>query len=101
MNTQASKLQELVRSRKFWAATVILAMALGLWQMGEISGQELATVMSIAGGIYIGAVALEDGLRSASAVLLGALGRQIAHDAPPPSRVVDAKLAANDEGDLF
>ena len=81
MANRMTKLQELVRSRKFWAATVVLGMALGLWQMGEISGEELAQVMAIAGGIYIGAVALEDGLRSASALLLAALGRQIARDA--------------------
>jgi hypothetical protein len=97
-----NKVRQVVQSRKFWAATVILGMALGLWQMDEITGEELAQVMAIAGGIYIGAVALEDGLRSASALLLAALGRQLMRDpAPGPEPVRDRVALDVDEDLLF
>lgn len=63
MTEAGSKLQQLVRSRKAWATAIALGVSIVLWRMGEISGSQLATVTGIAASVYVGSVALEDGLR--------------------------------------
>ena len=69
------KLEQLLKSRKFWTATLILSASLGLWQLGEISGEQLATLMVVSGGVYMGSVALEDGLAAALTVWMSAVQR--------------------------
>ena len=78
------KLEQLLQSRKFWTATLILAASLGLWELGEISGEQLAACMVVSGSIYMGSVALEDGLATALKVWLSAVSR----DARPVEVVV-------------
>ena len=59
------KLKDALRSRKMWAAMVIVATATTLWRLGEISGDQLASAMVLSMSVYMGSVAVEDGLRSA------------------------------------
>jgi hypothetical protein len=59
------KLEQLLRSRKLWAATLIMATSMGLYALGEIDAVVLASLVAVSGGVYMGSVALEDGLSAA------------------------------------
>lgn len=57
------KLRQVLQSRKVWAGLLALGVTLGLWQLGELDGVEVVEAMTWVVGIFMGAVALEDGLR--------------------------------------
>lgn len=58
-----SKLRQVLQSRKVWAGLLALGVTLGLWSLGELEGAEVVEAMTWVVGIFMGAVALEDGLR--------------------------------------
>lgn len=57
------KWRQVLQSRKVWAGLLSLALTLALWQLGELEGAEVVEAMTWVVGIFMGAVALEDGLR--------------------------------------
>ncbi|KKN37808.1 hypothetical protein LCGC14_0759830 [marine sediment metagenome] len=59
-----SKLTLLVQSRKFWTAVAAAAVTAFLYYRGELYGAELADAITLIAAIYIGSVALEDGLHN-------------------------------------
>jgi len=65
-----SKWDDLVRSRKFWAMMLVTLMSLGLYVMDELSAREVADLAGLVVGIYMGSVAVEDGLSQAMRVWL-------------------------------
>ena len=56
------KVIQIVQSRKMWASMIGLVATLGLWWMGEIDGARAVEAMTWVLGIFIGSVALEDGM---------------------------------------
>lgn len=58
-----SKLRQVLQSRKAWAGLLALGVTMGLWFLGELEGSEVVEAMTWVVGIFMGAVALEDGLR--------------------------------------
>lgn len=62
MDNPQSKLDALLHSRKFWAATVAALTTVALYVLGEISADQFALSLTWIAGIYIGSVAVEDGL---------------------------------------
>ena len=85
------KFDDLLASRKFWGAMLVLATTVALYALDELTAAEVADSMALVVGIYMGSVALEDGLARAFAVWMRGQG-------------VRAKLAAmqfvGDEDDL-
>jgi hypothetical protein len=57
-----SKLKQVVESRKAWAGVIGMVTTLALWWMGEIDGARATEAMTWVLGIFIGSVALEDGM---------------------------------------
>ena len=57
-----SKLTRVLQSRKVWASLIALGVTILLWRMGEIDGHQFATAIETITGVFVGAVALEDGL---------------------------------------
>lgn len=58
------KVKTLMRSRRFWtciAATTVTGL---LYGFNEIDGQQFTHAVTLIASIYIGSVALEDGLRN-------------------------------------
>lgn len=56
------KVGQLLGSRKAWAGVLGLATTLALWGIGEIDGARAVEALTWVVGIFIGAVALEDGM---------------------------------------
>lgn len=67
------KVVRLLQSRKAWAGTLGLVLTLGLWALGEIGAAQAVEAMTWVLGIFIGAVALEDGLGRLLHSLAGAV----------------------------
>ena len=57
-----SKMQQVTESRKVWAGALGLVVTLTLWWLGEIDGARAVEAMTWVLGVFIGAVALEDGM---------------------------------------
>jgi hypothetical protein len=60
--TLAPKLVQVVGSRKVWAGVLGLVTTATLWWLGEIDGTRAIEAMTWVLGIFIGSVALEDGM---------------------------------------
>jgi len=60
---EAGKMATLLRSRKFWATVTASAVSAYLYASGELSAESFASATALIAGIYVGSVALEDGLR--------------------------------------
>lgn len=60
--TLPSKARQVVASRKVWAGGLGLVVTLTLWGLGEIDGARAVDAMTWVLGVFIGAVALEDGM---------------------------------------
>lgn len=58
----APKLLQVVQSRKVWAGVIGLVTTGLLWGLGEIDGTRAVEALSWVLGIFIGSVALEDGM---------------------------------------
>lgn len=58
-----SKLEALVHSRKFWAATIAAMTSVALYALDELSADQFAVSLTWIAGIYIGSISVEDGLR--------------------------------------
>ncbi len=56
------KLMQVLQSRKVWAGLMGLGSTLGLWWLGEIDGPRAVEALTWVLGIFIGSVALEDGM---------------------------------------
>jgi hypothetical protein len=56
------KLAQVMESRKVWAGVLGLVVTLALWWLGEIDGARAVEALTWVLGIFIGSVALEDGL---------------------------------------
>src|SRR5690606_34501602 len=67
------KLAQVMASRKVWAGALGSVATLGLWGLGEIDGARAVEALTWVLGIFIGSVALEDGLTR----LLGALAQPL------------------------
>jgi hypothetical protein len=63
VGSQLPKWRLVLQSRKVWAGLLALGLTLGLWHLGELEGAEVVEAMTWVVGIFMGAVALEDGLR--------------------------------------
>ncbi len=74
------KWRQVVRSRKVWAGLIGLVLTLGLWWLGEIDGHATVEALTWVVGIFIGAVALEDGL----AQLIHGLAAALLAQTPAP-----------------
>jgi hypothetical protein len=73
VQTLQPKLQQVIESRKAWASVLGLVTTLALWWMGEIDGARAVEAMTWMLGIFIGSVALEDGIARLFASLAGAM----------------------------
>lgn len=71
------KLQQVLQSRKVWAGILGLAITLTLWGLGEIDGPRAIEAIGWVLGIFIGSVALEDGMTR----LFGTLAQAVAANA--------------------
>ena len=58
------KLKTLMRSRRFWTCVAATTVTGLLYSLSEIDGGQFTNAMTLVAGIYIGSVALEDGLRN-------------------------------------
>ncbi len=58
------KLKTLLRSRRFWTCIAATTTTGVLYSLGEIDGGQFTNAMTLIASIYIGSVALEDGLRN-------------------------------------
>ena len=56
------KVRQVLASRKVWAGVMGLVVTLALWALGEIDGARAVEALTWVLGIFIGAVALEDGM---------------------------------------
>jgi hypothetical protein len=56
------KVMQIMESRKVWAGVIGMATTLTLWWLGEIDGARAVEAMTWVLGIFIGSVALEDGM---------------------------------------
>lgn len=63
-NPLGAKWRQVVTSRKVWAGLLGTVITLGLWALGEIDGAQAVAALAWVLGIFIGAVAVEDGLRN-------------------------------------
>jgi hypothetical protein len=68
------KLMQVLQSRKVWAGLMGLGSTLGLWWLGEIDGARAVEALTWVLGIFIGSVALEDGMTH----LFGTLAHAVA-----------------------
>ena len=57
-----TKWEQVLKSRKAWASLIALGVTLALYQMGEINAAQFASALTTLTGIFVGSVALEDGL---------------------------------------
>lgn len=69
---QPSKMRQVAESRKVWAGGLGLVVTLALWGLGEIDGARAVEAMTWVLGVFIGAVALEDGMTRFFGTLMGA-----------------------------
>lgn len=60
--TLQSKLAQVTQSRKVWAGALGLLVTGALWWAGEIESTRALEAMTWVVGIFIGSVALEDGM---------------------------------------
>jgi len=58
-----AKLKALLRSRKFWTTATAATITTYLYASGELNAESYANAVALISGIYIGSVAIEDGLR--------------------------------------
>jgi hypothetical protein len=68
-----SKGRQVLESRKAWAGLIGVGATAALWWMGEIDGARAVEAMGWVLGIFIGSVALEDGMARLFASLSGAV----------------------------
>lgn len=62
MNQQPNKLAGVLRSRKFWAAVLSIAGTFGVDAVKDLDPDTLVFAIETIGGVYIGSIAVEDGL---------------------------------------
>lgn len=89
------KLRQVLQSRKVWAGVIGLVTTLSLWGLGEIDGPRAIEAIGWVLGIFIGSVALEDGMTR----LFGTLAHAVAtHDAQGamPNEMVNARAETED-----
>ena len=67
------KIEQVIASRKVWAGAIGLVATVVLWWLGEIDGARAVEAMTWVLGIFIGSVALEDGMTR----LFGTLARGV------------------------
>ena len=67
------KVVQVVESRKVWAGVIGLVTTLTLWWAGEVDGSRAVEAMTWVLGIFIGSVALEDGMTRLFASLASAV----------------------------
>lgn len=91
-NPFAAKWRRMLYSRKAWAGLLGLVITLGLWALGEIDGAQAVAALTWVLGIFMGAVAVEDGLRNVltgvvepAAVQRGQVDEDEAHGAAWPA----------------
>ena len=82
-----AKGRQLIRSRKFWASALSLAVTVALWRMHQIDGAQLANAIGWITGVFVGSVAVEDGLSNLFHIWIG------------PTKDVITGVAANDHAD--
>ena len=58
------KFKVLMRSRKFWTTVIAATVSTYLYAAGELSAESFASTAALVAGIYVGSVAIEDGLRN-------------------------------------
>lgn len=87
------KWRQVVRSRKVWAGLIGLGVTLGLWGLGEIDGPAAVEALTWVVSIFIGAVALEDGL----AQLIRGLAAALIAQAPAPGAPIRPEQPPVDE----
>lgn len=58
------KLKALLRSRRFWACVAATAVSGLLYGLGEIDGNQFMDAITLIAAVYVGSIAIEDGLRS-------------------------------------
>lgn len=68
------KVMQALQSRKVWAGLIGLGSTLGLWWLGEIDGARAVEALTWVLSIFIGSVALEDGMTR----LFGTLAHAVA-----------------------
>ncbi len=85
------KLRQLLASRKAWAGVVGMVTTLALWATGEIDAARAVDALTWVVGIFIGAVALEDGMTN----LMRALA-----SAPAPGTEVKGAGVKQQEGEV-
>ena len=56
------KVMQILQSRKVWAGLIGLGSTLSLWWLGEIDGARAVEALTWVLSIFIGSVALEDGM---------------------------------------
>lgn len=59
----ADKIGALLRSRRFWACVAATTVTGALYGLGEIDGAQFTHAVTLIAGVYVGSIALEDGLR--------------------------------------
>ena len=64
------KLKTLLRSRRFWTCVAATAVTGALYSFGQIDAAQFTDAVTLIAGIYIGSVAIEDGLRNLITVWL-------------------------------
>ena len=57
--------EEWLRTRRFWGALLVQATTVGLFALEELTPAELAESMGLVVSMYLGSVAVEDGLARA------------------------------------
>lgn len=67
------KVAQVVESRKVWAGAIGVVTTLTLWWVGEVDGTRAVEAMTWVLGIFIGSVALEDGMTRLFASLASAV----------------------------
>lgn len=66
----AAKLQQIAGSRKAIATVVCIAITMALHAAGEIDASQTATAIGFSTGIFVGVIALEEGLSNVIAAWL-------------------------------
>ena len=65
------KARQVLGSRKFWATLLATGAVFVLWLVGEVDADLVARLVAILAGVYMGSVALEDGLSRLRDAVLG------------------------------
>lgn len=94
-----SKLRQVLQSRKVWAGVIGLVTTLSLWGLGEIDGPRAIEAIGWVLGIFIGSVALEDGMTRLFGTLAHAVATYDAQEAVPNDGTNETRKLIVDAGD--